>query len=207
MGQRLNIEIIKNNKTIANCYYHWSAYTFSSLVKASEVIENYDNLVKQNLPDEVLAVKMFENCESFSLFGICSAGLTEDSLEYMNNKYPNYTFKEGIDRNAGLIGVTLDDIINTRKWEEGRVTIDLDKEIINAGWMLDYIETEEYLNECEEYEEEVDINKIPVFPYNDLDEISFDKLKEVINKIASYEKKGIYVFKSKDNSEIIRLIA
>lgn len=31
MGQRLNIEIMKNDKVLANAYYHWSAYTESAL--------------------------------------------------------------------------------------------------------------------------------------------------------------------------------
>lgn len=35
MGQRLNIEVIKNGKVVGNCYYHWSAYTLSSLEEAS----------------------------------------------------------------------------------------------------------------------------------------------------------------------------
>ena len=31
MGQRLNIEIKKDSKVLANAYYHWSAYTSSAL--------------------------------------------------------------------------------------------------------------------------------------------------------------------------------
>ena len=131
MGQRLNIEIIKNGKVIGNCYYHWSAYTLSSLIETNTVIENYDELLKQNLPDKVLITKMFENCASYDFHtgGFNGAGLSKDSYEYMCNKYPNYEFRKAIDRNAGLIGITEKDIDDTRGWEEGRVTIDLDKEI------------------------------------------------------------------------------
>ena len=150
---------------------------------------------------------MFENCKSYSFFTgeISSAGLSQSSFEYMCNKYPNYQFVEGVDRNVGLIGITKKDIEDTRKGEEGRITIDLDKEIIDAGWMLDYIETEEYINEYTE-EDESNYDEIPVFLYNDLNEISFSKLKKVINTISKYEKKGIYAFKSKDGTEVIRLI-
>ena len=38
------------------------AAALSSLIETNMVIEHYNKLLKQNLPDEVLAVKMFENC-------------------------------------------------------------------------------------------------------------------------------------------------
>lgn len=41
MGQRLNIEIKNNEKTLANCYYHWSGYTASSLGLTKQIIEAY----------------------------------------------------------------------------------------------------------------------------------------------------------------------
>ena len=209
MGQRLNIEIIKNGKVVGNCYYHWSAYTLSSLIETNTVIENYDELLKQNLPDKVLTTKMFENCKSLDFFSgnFNHAGLSEDSYEYMCNKYPNYEFRKAIDRNAGLIGITEKDIDDTRGWEEGRVTIDLDKEIIDAGLMIDYREIDEYEQDCIDNEEEFNLDNIPKFPVDNLDEIPFNDLKKVIDKIIEYDKKGIYVFKNKDNSEIITLIA
>ena len=52
MGQRLNIEIMKNGETIANCYYHWSAYTTSALATAIMVISNYEELLnKEEIKD------------------------------------------------------------------------------------------------------------------------------------------------------------
>ena len=206
MGQRLNIEIIKDGKTIANCYYHWSAYTLCSLNTANKVIEYYDELMNQNLPDEVLAVKMFENCNSFDFFtgGVNTAGLTKDSYEYMCKKYPQYTFKESVDRNAGLIGVTLEDMINTRNWQEGIINIDLDKKTINAGSMIDYYEAENFMEEWIDEDEEFNYEDLPDFPRDDLDEIPFDEINEVINEIESCNS---YRFKSKKyNNEVILLI-
>ena len=78
MGQRLDIEIVKDGKVVGNCYYHWSAYTLSSLIETSKVIENYDELIKQNLPNEVLITKMFENCTSYDFL---TGGFNYD-LEY-----------------------------------------------------------------------------------------------------------------------------
>ena len=152
---------------------------------------------------------MFENCTSYDFFkGVFNgAGLSKDSYEYMCNKYPNYEFRKAIDRNAGLIGITEKDIDDTRGWEEGRVTIDLDKEIIDAGLMIDYREIDEYEQDCIDNEEEFNLDNIPEFPVGNLDQISFDNLEKVINKISEYDKKGIFVFKNKDSSEIITLIA
>lgn len=209
MGQRLDIEIIKNGKVVGNCYYHWSAYTLSSLIETSKVIENYDELIKQNLPDKVLITKMFENCTSYDFFtGVLNgAGLSEDSYEYMCNKYPEYEFRKAMDRNAGLIGITEKDINNTRTWEEGHVTIDLDKQIIDAGLMIDYCEIDEYEQDCIDYDEEFNLDNIPEFSFDNLDQIPFNDLKKVIDKISEYDRNGIFVFKTKDNSEIITLIA
>lgn len=209
MGQRLNIEVVKDGKIVANCYYHWSAYTLASLNEALQVIEKYDELIKQNLPDEVLVVKLFENCTSLNFFSgnFNHAGLSQNSYEYMCNKYPNFEFKIATDRNAGLIGVTEKDINETRTWEEGCIIIDLDKEIIDAELMIGYYETEEYEQECIDNEEEFNLKNIPEFPYDNLNQIPFNNLKKVIDKISGYEKDRIYVFKTKDGSGIITLIA
>lgn len=38
MGQRLNIEMKTKGKVVANCYYHWSAYTMTALQLTKEII-------------------------------------------------------------------------------------------------------------------------------------------------------------------------
>ena len=63
MGQRLNIEIKrrKDNKVLANSYYHWSAYTSSSLHLAEEIIENiYDIIRKEKVSDEIKAIQLLQ---------------------------------------------------------------------------------------------------------------------------------------------------
>lgn len=39
MGQRLNIEIMKDNKVLANAYYHWAAYTGAALELCQCIID------------------------------------------------------------------------------------------------------------------------------------------------------------------------
>ena len=64
----------------------------------------------------------------------------------------------------------------------------------------------EYEQTCIDNEEEFNLNNIPEFPFDNLDEIPFNNRKKVIDKISEYDKKGIFVFKNKDSSEIITLI-
>ncbi|MGD8305168.1 MAG: hypothetical protein PVF17_00810 [Ignavibacteria bacterium] len=119
MGQRLNIEICNNKKTLANCYYHWGGYTLSSL-ELTEKIINYFNENKV-LPNEKGAIEL---------------------LEATGASYP------GKDRSAGLIDVDPKKMEQTRKWEEGRITINIEKNTFDfkCAFEKDYIDDEEIWN-------------------------------------------------------------
>lgn len=59
MGQRLNVEIIQKEKTVANVYLHWSAYTSSAKAVLNDVIdifEDQDININSSLKDIVLAL-------------------------------------------------------------------------------------------------------------------------------------------------------
>ena len=43
MGQRLNIEIWNEGKRLANAYYHWSGYSFSTLYETMKIIKAREN--------------------------------------------------------------------------------------------------------------------------------------------------------------------
>ena len=58
MGQRLNIEICNNTRTLANAYYHWGAYTSSALEYTAKIIDAYYNLSDKITDDLELAVKL-----------------------------------------------------------------------------------------------------------------------------------------------------
>ena len=100
MGQRLNIEMKSKGKVVANCYYHWSAYTMTALQLTKEIISNFDDI---KVDDDVKrAVKLLE---------LTGAGYS--------------------DRDNGLIATTEEEMNDTRYWEEGRVTIDMDNKIFD----------------------------------------------------------------------------
>ena len=119
MGQRLNIEIRrkKDNKILANSYYHWSAYTYSSLKLAEEIVENiYDIIRNDKTSDEIKAIQLLQTT---------GAGLLEDEYNLLKEEDKKYC-SLATDRNLGLISFTEKGIENTRNWEEGRLTINVD---------------------------------------------------------------------------------
>lgn len=121
MGQRLNIEIHENGITLANCYYHWSGYTSSSL-----------NLTKQIIDSELLTDKFIAAIPD--KVAIAVALLKE-------------TGADNIDRNNGLIGTTDREIAETREWQEAAVYIDIGTKSIKFDNF--YYLSEEDINERE----------------------------------------------------------
>ena len=55
MGQRLNLEIQKDNKPVANAYYHWSGFTVYALEIAQKAVAYLRNDTSAN--DLALAVQ------------------------------------------------------------------------------------------------------------------------------------------------------
>lgn len=83
MGQRLNIEIINNGQVLANAYYHWSAYTLSSLELVAKVLSAYNKISL----DTSEAVRLAEYQEK-AVWALQStgAGLPDDEREVAVSK-------------------------------------------------------------------------------------------------------------------------
>ena len=84
MGQKLNIAIKrkKDNKILANSYYHWSAYTYPSLELADEIIENiYDIVINDKVSDEIKAIQLLQTT---------GAGLLEQEYNALNEEDKKY---------------------------------------------------------------------------------------------------------------------
>ncbi|MBQ6631453.1 MAG: hypothetical protein IJH55_04875 [Romboutsia sp.] len=202
MGQRLNIEIRrrKDNKVLANSYYHWSAYTSSSLHLAEEIIENiYEVIRKEKVSDEIKAIQLLQTT---------GAGLMEDEYNKLNEEDKKYC-SLATNRNLGLISFTDEGMEETRSWEEGRLTIDIDfddkdydfygnKNLVDfeVYFQID----EEEINES--YEEEIksgklDLNNLTEFEFS-LEEMTLNdirlfmsKLDEIENNNGLFRVKGI----------------
>ena len=148
MGQRLNMEIRKKGKVLANCYYHWSAYTGSAYEIASECI---DYIKSSDIKDSrLLAIRALEST---------GAGMNEDDLNYMQNfkKYLYEDFQECRDRNSGILSVCPASIKSTQDWAEGTCILEIgDLNDIRVSFdVLCYYESEQdYIDDhCDDEEQ------------------------------------------------------
>ena len=156
MGQRLNIQIEANNTdtneivVLANCYYHWSGYTYSAMELVNKIVKS--GVYNLDILDPVeKAIRLLE---------ATGAGLAEDELTEMYNT-PKY--KVSTNRNDGLIAISEEGTNRIAEWEESRVTINLTTGSINMSDMF-YDETDEFPSEVLEtklknlYELKADLN-------------------------------------------------
>lgn len=203
MGQRLNIEIKrrKDNKVLANSYYHWSAYTSSSLHLAEEIIENiYDIIRKEKVSDEIKAIQLLQTT---------GAGLMENEYNKLNEEDKKYC-SLATNRNLGLISFTDEGMEETRSWEEGRLTIDIDfddkdydfygnKNLVDfeVYFQID----EEEINES--YDEEIksgklDLNNLTEFEFS-LEEMTLNDIRLFMSKLDEIENNnGLFRVKGTD---------
>lgn len=102
MGQRLNIEIVKDGNILANSYYHWSAYSNCAINLAIEIIREFEYIKKYKIND---------NCNNHDLlFAIrlleqTGAGLSDYNIKKAKNILGNslIEFEKCINRNEGII--------------------------------------------------------------------------------------------------------
>ena len=203
MGQRLNIEIKrrKDNKVLANSYYHWSAYTSSSLHLAEEIIENiYEVIRKEKVSDEIKAIQLLQTT---------GAGLMEDEYNKLNEEDKKYC-SLATNRNLGLISFTDEGMEETRKWEEGRLTIDIDFDDKDYDFYgnKNLVDFEVYFQVDEEeinesYEEEIksgklDLNNLTEFEFS-LEEMTLNDIRLFMSKLDEIENNnGLFRVKGTD---------
>lgn len=121
MGQRLNIEIIKDGKCIANAYYHWSAFTFNSITIAIDILNKLETFIATS-NDTLTAIRLLEST---------GAGLTETELQILPDSLKEFEFKKCNGRDEGLIAISENGMKDTRAWEEGRISIDIKSKTID----------------------------------------------------------------------------
>lgn len=170
MGQRLNIEIENNDRTLANAYYHWSAYTGSAAALTKEILDAYDDL--RAIGDLAAAVELLQ---------VTGAGITEKERNEIKGDpaFNNIKFNDCVDRNNGILSVTEKGIEETRNWDEGRVIINIDEETVDSGVYIG-IDSNEY----EDYFDSLDyIKSIKVLDF-DFSKIPFSEFDNFMNIIS-----------------------
>lgn len=198
MGQRLNIEIKrkKDNKILANSYYHWSAYTYPSLELADEIIENiYGVVINDKVSDEIKAIQLLQTT---------GAGLLEQEYNALNEEDKKYC-SLATNRDLGLISFTEKGMEKTRAWEESRLTITIDFDNKEYDFVGDRnrVDFEVYFpmsrKEIEEYyREELKSGKInldEVVEFNfDLQDMKLNDIRLFMAKINQIENNfGIFM--------------
>lgn len=201
MGQRLNIEILKNRVILANSYYHWSGFSSNAINLTIQIIDNFDYIKKSRVDDYI---KNKDLLFAIRLLEETGAGVEDikKTRELLKDKTMNLKLKSCRDRNEGIIGITKEDIEETRYWEEGRVSIDIEKKTVNFNVMHEYTIKEFKDNYDEEEIKEMDIEKIN----RDFNNIQFEdifELKAFIDK-SNYREK--YCFYNYKNNKYIFLI-
>lgn len=143
MGQRLVIQNKINGESVNAIYYHWSAYTESSISElkdfANHLLENYNNRSNEFLSQLTSKGKelleKLDNCELtnteiielfnlmsyFAVSGVSSSG--EESLNYLS-QFTTDTDRETVNRNYGLLGITDKDQDSLLYWSEGTLVVD-----------------------------------------------------------------------------------
>lgn len=165
MGQRLNIEVVCGDRVLANAYYHWSAYSSSAIYLTQKAIDTY------NESESKLGIKL-----AIAMLESTGAGVNTPERVRIesSDRYKRCRFRDAIDRNEGLLAVTEDGIEETRRWEEGRVTIDLETQTIRFDVMYIYSK-QEYEDEVAEYYDDMTYDELPQMDI-DVYEIPFDDL-------------------------------
>lgn len=185
MGQRLVITVKSNGIDLAKIYYHWSAYSMSALYEARDLV-NYI-CEHEDKTEKELQLRLIRFCEENG--GGIDGGLDSEEWKYIQNMFPNVTFKSGgIDRNYGLIALSEKGMNNIQSWSEGDVDIILDEDLILNYVYIGYENFENYKKDMAEWDDEFDKNMkledITDTGY-DLSTIGFDEIDGVIETLRT----------------------
>lgn len=198
MGQRLVIQIEKNEEALANAYYHWSAYTESAIELTNEVLD------------------FLEESEKNSDIEKAVEALYKTGARFAPNELANMT-KEGIDksvfsfaiddvpanRNDGLISVSKNGMNESLDWSEGTVYIDIDTGDIGFGVICSE-PIEDWRRWRIDSKEDIDIDKLQILEINDDFEFTPEAWNNFCNQIKSLD--GYYGI-SPDKKTVYDIIA
>lgn len=130
MGQRLNIEVMSHGKVIANSYYHWSAYSNSAVALAREALSAALEVDDRKQPLTTAIICLEYTGAGFNEEAIAEA---KESLGLDLSRFARCR-----NRNEGILEVSEKGMEDNRRWEEGRVTIDLDSQTVDFSICCSY---------------------------------------------------------------------
>lgn len=181
MGQRLIMTIKEDDKDLMKVYYHWSAYTISSLVEAQQFIDSYYEDELEEVEDTKLrCIRALEK--------IGARLENETELEEFKKLYPNEKIiNDSINRNKGLIAITEQGMKDLQEYSEGDIIINLSAATVCCDCVSIYEDLEEYNEWNEEDLKEEDLDHLDI----DLENIDFP---EIENTILTLDHVNDYIF-------------
>lgn len=200
MGQRLVATIKNNGRDLAKIYYHWSAYTVSSLIEAKDIVNCIYNHSDET--EKELQLRLIRFCEKNG-GGIDGGGYSEE-FKRIQAMFPNEKFKtENISRNCGLIALSEDGMDDIQSWSEGDLDIIIDEDIIinEVCWGYESLEDYKESMDWDEGSKNMKLEDIPEIEY-DLSEIDINEIDDVIDALRK-----VNGFVCRFGNEIYEIIA
>lgn len=121
MGQRLNINIVENNKVLANSYFHWGGYTYTACDLVSRIITKFNEISseRKGLPLAVLLLQSSGAWFNDAEFEF-ARNITELS-DIVNNLNPT---------KQGFIGISDNAKKEHDEWQDDCVYIHIDTKVV-----------------------------------------------------------------------------
>lgn len=182
MGQRLNIEIHSgNDNLLANAYYHWSGYTGSSIKLTQLILENMEQVKEEN-----------PTLRAVALLELTGANLTEEEIVHAKAIKPDGEWTKATSRNAGLTAISKKGTDETRRWEEARVTIDLEDQTVTFDSISRYSK-----EEFEEYYSKEELEQLQLWGHDrkPFEPIPFEGVAAFSDYVSEAINSGSYNFK------------
>lgn len=202
MGQRLVIQNQINGESVNVIYYHWSAYTESSIEELKE-FANRLSVNYKNRSDSFFAMltdaggELIEKLDNGSLtdnekidlfnlmtyFSVSGTGASDnDSLKYLS-QFTSDVNRQNVSRNEGLLAITEEDQEDTLGWSEGTLVVDW---VFDNHGYPDFERTvfdfDDLFFRCEEDEYEEwygeSIDQLPQNPYSTSD-VPLSKIEQL----------------------------
>lgn len=202
---------------LANCYYHWSAYTTSAAYTTIGIMEKLEQPGQPARSNITTAVQQL--CRA--VHALMDTGATFDPEEKQaaltilhmlyDTAYPDEpdvahdinnliitlnNDTRDVDRVDGMIAVTNDAIVENADWSEGDVSISVDDNTCNFG-VIWHLEPNEY--DPDDYDKE-DLKNPTKLPINLNDDLDLDDMRRFYDAL---DMSSIYVTPNGEKYESI----
>lgn len=191
MGQRLCIQIKRGEQNLANAYYHWSAYTRSSLYLTRVIVGHLSHCEHEFQDDVSLAVSLLQ-----------ATGARMDASECAAAKDQGVTgLKEShtINRNDGILAITEGEMESNMEACEYFLEMDLEDRMVNFNVLSEH-DKEDFISFYSEEEDDADeaFASMPCWPIN-LDFFPFERVYTLCEELDTFMDFGYYYLKQSDD--------